>query len=63
MIAKTFMTNAGLIATVFLRKELTTSWCTGGTVKDWVIELQGDRAAALLKALESAGFRPRQAGG
>ena len=57
------MTNSSLIATVFLKKELKTSWCTGGTEKDWVIELQGDRAAALLKTLESTGFWPNQAGG
>ena len=57
------MIKSIVIATACLGKELKTSWCTGGTVKDWVIELQGDRAAALLKALESAGFWPNQAGG
>ena len=36
---------------------------TGGTLKDGVIELQGDQVAAALAALEQAGFRPKQAGG
>ena len=36
---------------------------TGGTVKDGVIELQGDQVAAALGALEKAGYRPKQAGG
>ena len=36
---------------------------TGGTVKDGVIELQGDQVAAALAALDKAGYRPKQAGG
>lgn len=36
---------------------------TGGTVKDGVIELQGDQVAPALAALEKAGYRPKQAGG
>jgi hypothetical protein len=36
---------------------------TGGTVKDGVIELQGDQVAPALTALEKAGNRPKQAGG
>lgn len=36
---------------------------TGGSVKEGVIELQGDQVAAALEALEAAGFRPKQAGG
>lgn len=36
---------------------------TGGTLKDGVIELQGDQVAPALAALEQAGYRPRQAGG
>jgi translation initiation factor 1 len=36
---------------------------TGGTLKDGVIELQGDQVAPALAALEKAGYRPKQAGG
>ncbi|QVL53199.1 MAG: translation initiation factor [Cyanobium sp. M30B3] len=46
-----------------LLKQLKASAGTGGTLKDGVIELQGDQVAAALAALERAGFRPRQAGG
>jgi translation initiation factor 1 len=46
-----------------LLKQLKAAAGTGGTVKDGVIELQGDQVAAALAALEKAGYRPRQAGG
>jgi translation initiation factor 1 len=46
-----------------LLKQLKGSCGTGGTLKDGVIELQGDQVAAALAALEAAGFRPKQAGG
>ena len=46
-----------------LLKQLKASAGTGGTLKDGVIELQGDQVAAALVALEQAGFRPKQAGG
>jgi translation initiation factor 1 len=36
---------------------------TGGTLKDGVIELQGDQVAVALAALEKEGYRPKQAGG
>lgn len=36
---------------------------TGGTIKEGVIELQGDQVAAALEALTQQGFRPKQAGG
>ncbi|MCP9916466.1 translation initiation factor [Cyanobium sp. ATX 6F1] len=36
---------------------------SGGTLKDGVIELQGDQLAAALALLEQEGFRPKQAGG
>ncbi|WP_242036374.1 translation initiation factor [Cyanobium sp. FACHB-13342] len=35
----------------------------GGTVKDGVIEPQGDQVAPAISALEQAGYRPKQAGG
>jgi translation initiation factor 1 len=46
-----------------LLKSLKASCGTGGTLKDGVIELQGDQVAAALVALEKEGFRPKQAGG
>jgi translation initiation factor 1 len=46
-----------------LLKQLKARAGTGGTLKDGVIELQGDQVAAALAALEQAGFRPKQAGG
>jgi translation initiation factor 1 len=46
-----------------LLKALKTSAGTGGSLKDGVIELQGDQLAAALAALEKEGFRPKQAGG
>jgi translation initiation factor 1 len=46
-----------------LLKQLKASCGTGGTVRDGLIELQGDQVAAALAALEAAGFRPKQAGG
>lgn len=36
---------------------------SGGTLKDGVIELQGDQVAAALALLEQEGFKPKQAGG
>ena len=46
-----------------LLKQLKAAAGTGGTVKDGVIELQGDQVAPALAALEKEGFRPKQAGG
>ena len=46
-----------------LLKQLKAAAGTGGTVKDGVIELQGDQVAPALEALEQAGYRPKQAGG
>jgi translation initiation factor 1 len=46
-----------------LLRQLKAGAGTGGTLKDGVIELQGDQVAPALAALELAGFRPRQAGG
>jgi translation initiation factor 1 len=46
-----------------LLKQLKAAAGTGGTVKDGVIELQGDQVSPALAALEKAGYRPKQAGG
>jgi translation initiation factor 1 len=46
-----------------LLRQLKAAAGTGGTVKDGVIELQGDQVAVALEALEKAGYRPKQAGG
>jgi len=46
-----------------LLKQLKAAAGTGGTLKDGVIELQGDQVAAALAALTASGYRPRQAGG
>ena len=46
-----------------LLKQLKAVAGTGGTVKDGVIELQGDQVAVALAALETEGYRPKQAGG
>ena len=46
-----------------LLKQLKAAAGTGGTVKDGLIELQGDQVAPALAALEKAGYRPKQAGG
>ncbi len=46
-----------------LLKQLKAKAGTGGTLKDGLIELQGDQVAAAMEALSAAGYRPKQAGG
>ena len=46
-----------------LLKTLKASAGTGGTLKDGLIELQGDQVSSALEALTKAGYRPKQAGG
>jgi translation initiation factor 1 len=46
-----------------LAKELRKFLGTGGTVKDNVIELQGDQLAKVLDKLTKLGYKPRQGGG
>lgn len=46
-----------------LAKELKQLCGTGGTVKDFVIEIQGDHRDKLRAALEAKGFKVKLAGG
>ena len=46
-----------------LLQRLKTRAGTGGSLKDGVIELQGDQVALTLAELEAQGFRPKQAVG
>lgn len=46
-----------------LGKQLRTACGAGGTVKDGVIEVQGDHCELVMATLEKLGHRPRRAGG
>ncbi|WP_437701861.1 stress response translation initiation inhibitor YciH [Achromobacter xylosoxidans] len=46
-----------------LGKQLRTACGSGGTVKDGVIEVQGDHCDRILAALEKLGHRAKRAGG
>ncbi len=46
-----------------LGKQLRTACGAGGTVKDGVIEVQGDHCELLMDLLAKQGHRPRRAGG
>jgi translation initiation factor 1 len=46
-----------------LAKLLRTACGAGGTVKDGVIEVQGDHCATIMAALDKHGYRPKQSGG
>jgi len=52
--------EAGLAA---LAKELKRRCGTGGTVKDGVIEIQGDHRERLVEELQGRGYRVKMAGG
>jgi translation initiation factor 1 len=52
--------DAGLVA---LAKELKAACGSGGTVKDGVIEVQGDHVATLLNKLAGRGWTVKRAGG
>ena len=51
------------VALALLGKQLRTACGAGGTVKDGVIEVQGDHCARLMQALEKHGHRAKRAGG
>jgi translation initiation factor 1 len=46
-----------------LATELKRRCSTGGTIKDGVIEIQGDHRDALVAALQSHGFAAKKSGG
>jgi translation initiation factor 1 len=53
----------GLAEKEQLAKEMQRACGTGGTVKDGIIEIQGDKRPEVAKILTDAGFRPVFAGG
>jgi translation initiation factor 1 len=50
-------------ALALLGKQLRTSCGSGGTVKDGVIEVQGDHCELVMAVLEKHGHHPKRAGG
>ena len=51
------------LALALLGKELRTACGSGGTVKDGVIEVQGDHCDLVMEALRSRGHSPKRVGG
>ena len=50
-------------ALALLGKQLRTACGSGGTVKDGVIEVQGDHCELVMETLEKHGHQPKRAGG
>ncbi len=61
-VAKNFV-GIGLPEKDALCKKMRAAAGCGGTVKDGVIEIQGDQREVVAKVLREAGFRPVMAGG
>jgi translation initiation factor 1 len=51
------------VALALLGKQLRTACGSGGTVKDGVIEVQGDHCELVMEALKKHGHDPKRAGG
>jgi len=51
------------LALALLGKQLRTACGSGGTVKDGVIEVQGDHCERVIEALKKHGHRAKRAGG
>lgn len=50
-------------ALAMLGKQLRTACGCGGTVKDGVIEVQGDHCEKVMEALKKQGYHPKRVGG
>lgn len=61
-VAKNFVGIGGPEKESLCKKMRAAAGC-GGTVKDGVIEIQGDQREIVMRVLREAGFRPVQAGG
>ncbi len=55
--------NLDLSEAKSLLKKLKSSCGTGGTIKEDVLELQGDQVSVLLEILRKEGYRPKRSGG
>jgi translation initiation factor 1 len=51
------------LALALLGKQLRTACGSGGTVKDGVIEIQGEHCELVMEALVKQGHKPKRAGG
>jgi len=51
------------VALALLGKQLRTACGSGGTVKDGVIEVQGDHCDLIMETLKKHGHQPKRAGG
>jgi translation initiation factor 1 len=51
------------VALALLGKQLRTACGSGGTVKDGVIEIQGDHCDLVMSTLDKLGHKPKRAGG